>query len=459
MNWNRLLNRERFFKSSITPRDKARSEFDADFDRITFSAGFRRLSRKTQVHPFSDNDHVHTRLTHSLEVARVGRTLGKTLGLALRKKRVAGINANTPEDMASIMAAACLGHDLGNPPFGHAGEDAILDWFKTAGRQHLAGLSAEHQQDLAMFEGNAQGLRMLTQTENHLFKGGLRLTYATLGAFIKYPWSSRTVPPSGGKFGAFLSEERILNTVAKKLGLVRVDEHRWCRHPLAFLSEAADDICYATVDIEDAVELGIIRFTEAKKILLRGLEPKIRRSVENELVGNRWFRINFARIRGPVFASLISGAIVAFMGNYDTIMNGSYQGDLFSLLPKNDRRRRLIEEGKAKGKKTIYPSRRKVELELGCYAIFNCVLEACCRAANERAAELNGEMGENPISAKSSLVLKLLGNHAPRLGNEPEPGERWTRYSCLRRMIDFASGQTDNYAYKLGAKIRGNIGP
>jgi dGTPase len=456
MNWNALLCRDRLGGKSITPDEDVRTVFEADFDRVVFSGGFRRLSRKTQVHPFAD-DHVHTRLTHSLEVARVGRSLGKALGREIiRQKRAPDeVTQETPFDMASIVAAACLAHDIGNPPFGHAGEDAMIHWFRSAGSKLTGGLNGIYRRDLEIFDGNAQGFRMLTQTENHLFSGGLRLTYAALGTFLKYPWSSAALVGDQKKFGAFLTEDHILKTVAETLGLVPRGPSKWCRHPLAFLVEAADDICYATLDLEDAVEMGILRFSEAKEILLLALSPDVRAVVERELESDSHYRVNFTRMRGPVFTALIAGAVESFMANYAAVMDGTFDGELLAALDPKDRRQSVVKNGKKKAGAAVYPTRRKVELELGCYAIFDCLLEAHLRAGIECVEAMDDET--QSVGPKSALVLKLLGTHAPNRNNPPPPDPKWTHYACMRRMVDYVSGMTDNYANTLAGKLRGNF--
>ena len=211
MEWDRLLLRERLGREGEASRPRpGRSEFESDIGRIIFSSAFRRLGRKTQVHPLAPNDHVHTRLTHSAEVAYVGRGLGKELGRRIKKDLPRG---TTPDDLGTVVQAACLAHDLGNPPFGHGGEEGMIHWFETKGPAIFRDLTKDHQRDLISFEGNAQGFRIVAQTENHLFQGGLQLTYATLGAFHKYPWTSCK---GEKKFGSFLSEEDVLNGVGEQ---------------------------------------------------------------------------------------------------------------------------------------------------------------------------------------------------------------------------------------------------
>jgi dGTPase len=284
MDWQKLLSSERLGHNRGTPPPtSSRSPFEADIDRITFSSAFRRLGRKTQVHPLAANDNVHTRLTHSLEVAQVGRTLGKKLGLELLSSNRLTPDVS-PNDLAAVVQAACLAHDIGNPPFGHAGEAAISHWFEAEGPKLFGRLSKQHKRDLVCFDGNAQGFRVLTQISNHLFTGGLQLTYATLGAFLKYPWDSRA--PSE-KFSVFLTEANILEAIAKELGLAKLRDHAWSRHPLAYLVEAADDICYGVLDLEDAVELRILSFRDVETELLDPFDSERKERIRNGYLRSR----------------------------------------------------------------------------------------------------------------------------------------------------------------------------
>jgi dGTPase len=254
MTWEKLLNANRLGDAKVQDNAPARSGFHRDYDRIAFSHPFRRLSDKTQVHPLSRNDHVHSRLTHSLEVSIVGRSLGMAAGEKIRLPE-----GRTPTDLGQILQAACLMHDLGNPPFGHAGEDAIQMWFSDKrNSHHFNGLTPEQLLDFQTFEGNAQAFRLVANVEHNPGEGGMRLTYATLAALMKYPWTSQHAGPKK-KFCAFLSEEALLNKVAEQTGLILQDNGRYCRHPLAFLAEAADDICYRIIDLEDAAEIGLLK--------------------------------------------------------------------------------------------------------------------------------------------------------------------------------------------------------
>ena len=450
MNWDQLISTERLGTNErkVSINDK-RTAFESDVDRIIFSSSFRRLSNKTQVHPFSRNDHVHTRLTHSLEVGQVGKSLGKSLGIRIKSKLPPHITEN---DLGTIVQAACLAHDIGNPPFGHAGEEAISHWFKSGGiREKLESINPDHANDIMMFEGNAQGFRIITQLENHLFTGGLRLTYTTLAAFLKYPWISSSADESK-KFGVYLTEQKVLDKIGRMLGLVSKGSSKWSRHPLAFLSEAADDICYATIDLEDAVELGILPYEKAESLLLQILDGSERSSLRRKLLDKNSFRVNFARLRGLVFDHLISDSIDSFMQNEDRIMNGDFTGNLILSLPDDNPSKQLISEAKSIGLKNIYTEAFKSEIELGCFSTFESLLEAFCVAAIEQSNHLHNDAF---ISWKSKLVLRHLGNHAPRKDNAP--GTEWNYYLSLRRVLDYISGMTDNYASNLASQMRGII--
>jgi len=451
MEWGKLISTKRLGidNRKVSDYDK-RTTFESDKDRILFSSSFRRLSKKTQVHPFSKNDHVHTRLTHSLEVAQVGKSLGKTLATHIKDKLPYKISEN---DIGSIVQAACLAHDIGNPPFGHAGEEAISHWFKSGGiGDQLNHIKEDRVNDLKLFEGNAQGFRILTQLENHLFKGGLRLTFTTLATFLKYPWLSSAVQ-GNDKFGVFLSEQKIVEEIANTLGLIKKGNNKWCRHPLAFLSEAADDICYATIDLEDAVELKIIPYKQAEKLLLSIFDKEVCKELRNSLENVNSYRVNFSRLRGPVFDKLIKEAIESFLQNEYKIMNGELEENLFSVLPDDNPCRKLIAEAKKIGHENIYTETFKSEIELGCFSTLECLLEAFCKAAVERYNHIQNEK-ESVVSWKSNLVLRHLGNHAPTKKNHP-PDQLWDKYLCIRRVIDYVSGMTDDYASRFSSQIRG----
>lgn len=448
MEWDRLLSRERLGKNGKDlPERPGRSEFDSDIGRVTFSGAFRRLGRKTQVHPMAPNDHVHSRLTHSMEVAYVGRALGKELG-----RQIAGDlpDGYGPDDLGAIVHAACLAHDLGNPPFGHGGEEGMIHWFEINGPHIFKSLSGDHKRDLISVEGNAQGFRIISQTENHLFDGGLQLTYATLGAFHKYPWTSRK---GEKKFGAFISEEGLLERVAEKVGLVSTGKSAWCRHPLAHLVEAADDICYSIIDLEDAVELKILPFEQVAEFFLSAFEGAEKTKIRAEFVPGNNHRVNLARLRSHIFDKAISRTIETYIDAYPVIMEGGYDGNILDLLDATDPTFKMIYGAKMLGRKEVYTDIKKVEMEIGCYAIFDILLTDLCSAALNQADILSDAGNEATLTWKSRQVLQLLGDHAPTAQNAPPGG--WSSYQCLRRVIDYVMGMTDNYATYISRQMRG----
>lgn len=450
MEWEKLLSNKHIGDPhpciKISP---GRSEFQIDIDRIIFSSAFRRMSKKTQVHPLAPNDHIHNRLTHSLEVARVGAALGQALGHSPKINLPKNI---LPSDIGNIVQAACLAHDIGNPPFGHAGESSIRNWFSSYGEKMLAhsALEQSFRDDLFNFDGNAQGFRIITQTENHVFAGGQRLTAATLGAYLKYPWTTRE---NKIKFGSFISEHEILKNVAEETGLIPKNEHGWCRHPLAFLAEAADDICYGIIDLEDAVELRIISFDEVFDVLTSSLEIEEKNSIKSTFSTPDAHRVNLSRLRGAVFDKLVTGAVEAFESAYDDIMRGQFSGDLFSALGDDDPRKHIVRAAKELANRKIYGDMKKVEVELGSSSTYACLLDTFCRAALRGSAYLS-DPNKTSVDWKSKLVLRLLGDHSP-LVCKRDDGIKWDDYECIRRVIDFVSGMTDNYAIYVAQQING----
>ncbi|MEM7110582.1 MAG: dGTP triphosphohydrolase, partial [Bacteroidota bacterium] len=265
MNWSKLLSEQRGQKKGDEKDKGTRSAFEQDYDRVIFSYPFRRLQDKTQVHPLPEDDFVHTRLTHSLEVSSVGRSLGKKVGKVILERWPELAKRYDFHEFGGIVAAASLAHDIGNPPFGHSGEDAISEFFKSGSGAIYKNLVNELEwADLTHFEGNAQGFRILNKDQYQ----GLRLTYATLAAFSKYPRQSiiKCKDPkrrSQKKYGFFQSERDVFKSIASTLGLPELEEYSWSRHPLAFLVEAADDICYNLIDLEDGCRLGLVNYSDA----------------------------------------------------------------------------------------------------------------------------------------------------------------------------------------------------
>lgn len=439
MHWERLLDPHRLNDKPRGSRDEiGRSPFHKDHDRIVFAGSFRRLGRKTQVHPLTDNDHIHTRLTHSLEVGCVGRSLGMIVGEGLRERLPAWI---TPADLGVIVQAACLGHDIGNPPFGHAGEYAIRDWFKRAGNDGsglLDGLSDTERADLLTYEGNAQGFRIVTQIEYNQFRGGMRLTAATLGTLLKYPW---TVEHGGkaGKFGCYQSEKHLLTAVTERLGLHSRGEWAWCRHPLAYLVEAADDICYALLDLEDGLEMGILRYEEVADVLIQiaGGEPAEYGTMQRDGVSQRR---RIAALRGAAMERAVNDVGAVFVQHEHELLGGALQEDLLDLCHPD-----LgwgVKAAKQLARERIFQNERKAKLEIGAYTTLGILLEAFIGAAHE--LHYHGSS-----TFKHQRVLALIGENTPR--------PSWTLYDSYRRMLDFIGGMTDHYAVDLAQEMGGRL--
>ncbi|MCP1314780.1 MULTISPECIES: deoxyguanosinetriphosphate triphosphohydrolase [unclassified Halomonas] len=437
MRWEQLLSPRRLHdKRSSSNREIGRTPFHKDHDRIVFSGSFRRLGRKTQVHPLTENDHIHTRLTHSLEVGCVGRSLGMIVGELLSDHLPEWI---TPADLGVIVQTACLGHDIGNPPFGHAGEYAIRDWFRRAeGSGLLDGMTDAEREDLLTFEGNAQGFRVITQIEYNQFNGGMRLSAATLGTLLKYPW---TVRYGGrmGKFGCYQSEQPLLEEVAEAVGLLPQGEQRWCRHPLAWLVEAADDICYALLDLEDGLEMGILRYEEVVEIL-RQIAGEFPPEYQAMLERNVSQRRRIALLRGAAMERAVNEVGSVFVQNEQALLSGTLSDDLLELCHPD-----LgwgVQAAKQLARERIFQNERKAKLEIGAYTTLGILLEAFIGAAHELH-----HTGQS--SFKHQRVLALIGE------NTPLPS--WTLYDSYRRMLDFIGGMTDHYAVDLAQEMGGRL--
>jgi dGTPase len=439
MRWDLLLDDTRLGeerRGSGIP-DSGRSEFQKDHDRLIFSEPFRKLGRKTQVHPLPQNDRVHNRLTHSLEVSCVGRSLGELTGKRLNSQGLLppGVVA---ADVAAIVQAACLAHDIGNPPFGHAGEFAIRDWYAKQKPGFFEGMQPPCIQDLNTFEGNAQGFRLLTSLVDTV---GLRLTYATLGSFIKYPWSAMQAPRyKPGKFSYFASEQESFQTIARSMGLIEVETGVYCRHPLAYLVEAADDICYAIIDIEDGIEMGLLHTVEVEALLLSVLPRETRVQYDLHRIG-RTERQRVRWLRGKAVDVLIEDCVASFFVNDEAILAGQFRSTLVESGSPG------IADGvaaaKALAREKIFTHTRKMEIEIGAYAAVDTLLDSCSDAARELMVS-----GAGPsLSYRASRILGLMGELAPMESTGIE--------ESYRRINDFLSSLTDNRATELAQVIRG----
>ena len=438
MDWETLLCRERLGKPVASDDELGRTPFHKDHDRVIFSGAFRRLGKKTQVHPVSSNDHIHTRLTHSLEVGCVGRSLGMRVGEMLRSEMPDWCQ---PADLGVIVQAACLAHDIGNPPYGHSGEDAIRHWFRQAEqRGMLDQLSDAEKQDFLHFEGNAQGFRVLSQIEYHQAEGGMRLTYATLGAYLKYPWTAQHANDLGykkHKFGCYQAEFPLLQQIAGKLGLPALGPHRWARHPLVYLVEAADDICYGLIDLEDGLEMDLLAYAEVERVLLDLVGDDLPETYR-QLGPHDSQRRRLAILRGKAIEHLVNAAAQAFIDQQPALLAGELQGDLVEHMPPAARN--CVLTAKDMARKRIFQDKRKTLHEIGAYSTLETLLEAFCSAVNELHA------GQN-LSFKHQRILDLIGHTIPQAD--------WPPYRSYLRVLDFIAGMTDLYAADMAAQIRG----
>ena len=445
MNWEQLLSLKRFgdtHKRLRKEQDETRLGFEVDYDRIIFSSEFRGLQDKTQVVPLSKTDFVHTRLTHSLEVSVVGRSLGRRVGKLLLEKHphLQNIHGYKMNDFGAIVAAAALAHDIGNPPFGHSGEKAIGSYFENGeGAQFKNVLTDKEYQDLCDFEGNANGFKILTESRAGR-SGGLRLSYATLGAFIKYPKESLPKKPTNHivdkKFGFFQSDKAMFKEVASELGLVkRSKEHlNYNRHPLAYLVEAADDICYTIIDFEDGINLGLIEEDYALEYLIKLVKGKIITENYNALLTTE-DRVSY--LRALAINTLIDEAVSIFMKNEDAILAGHFETSLLDVSQYKAQIEDIIELSV----KNVYRSKEVINKEIAGYEILHQLLNSYGRLASNYF--------EDKLSNYDKLLLKLLPSTV-KLGEE-------SLYDNLLNICLFVSKLSDTNAMLLHQKLKGNI--
>lgn len=445
MNWHQLLNNQRLGQRPAK-EEVGRTAFLRDHDKIIFSGAFRRLARKTQVHPLATNDHVHNRLTHSLEVSCVGRSLAIRVGEQLAREGFLPSDSSIT-DLGDIVQSACLGHDIGNPPFGHTGENAIRAWFHNRGQKYLQHLTPAQRTDLTVFEGNAQGFRVLTNSEYHVYEDGMRLTYATLGAFLKYPWLSayslKKSCPRPEKYSAFVNEAAVLDEVCKANGMHVVEPGRYARHPLAYLVEAADDFCYAIIDLEDGLEMGLLDWGAVKEVLDPVLidTDETQRIIQADLSVGR----KAALLRGKIIGRFVSAGVEAFLQHHDTLLAGQLKGDLISHCSADVKQ--VVEGAKVMAKTQVFEDPRKIELEIGAFEVIGTLLDGLVEAAVLFALEEQGHF-------KHQRIIDLIGRKSfpPYLFNLPKE-ERF--YLAIMRAIDFLAGMTDDYATYLAKQFSG----
>ena len=441
MNWQQLISNKRFGLEEIhEARKDDRSEFQRDFDRLIFSAPFRRLQNKTQVFPLPGSVFVHNRLTHSLEVSCVGRSLGDSIANRLIAKHPELASTHVSE-IGAIVSAACLAHDLGNPPFGHSGEKAISTFFSEGkGLALKSQLSPMEWDDFTHFEGNANAFRLLTHQFQGRRKGGFVMTYSTLASIVKYPYPS-TLAGNKSKFGFFLSEEEDFRKIALELGIKRLSKEnepaKYARHPLVFLVEAADDICYQMMDIEDAYKLKLLTPKEAKELYQLYFDDKKKERV------NEVFNIvedeneQIAYLRATVIGILIKECTKVFMENEEAILDGSFEGALIKHIspPLSEAYNQCTKVAVEK----IYRSRDVLDIELAGFHVISTLLELMIDAV------------QSPEKAYSELLINRVSSqydiHSPTL------------YGKIQAVLDYISGMTDVYALDLYRKIKGNSLP
>ncbi|MBN1985872.1 MAG: deoxyguanosinetriphosphate triphosphohydrolase [Prolixibacteraceae bacterium] len=437
MDWNKLLSTKRLgmedWESSQKQED--RSQFQRDYDRIIFSSPFRRMQNKTQVFPLPEHIFVHNRLTHSLEVASVGRSLGNLLSENLKSEY---LENPLIAELGTIVSTACLAHDLGNPPFGHSGEAAISNFFTNdAGAQFETRLSTGEWKDLTHFDGNANAFRILTHQFNGKRPGGFALTYSTLASIVKYPFES--VWATKQKFGFFQSEKEDYFKIANELGMNTLPgkNSQFQRHPLVYLVEAADDICYQIMDLEDAFKLGILSYDTTKNLYLDFYDPyedkKTLRSIENTLqkVTDKNEQISY--LRAGVIGKLIHECMNVFVQHQEQIMAGELKGSLIGSVQK--KQAEAMEVVKKISFSEIYNHRSVVEIEIAGYKIIGTLLEEFISAVIQ------------PENLYRKKILSLLP--------EQYKTESGQLYHKIQSVVDFISGMTDIFALDLYRKIKG----
>lgn len=442
MKWERLLSLQKMGvleKRFRTKEDPTRLNFEKDYDRIIFSSAFRSLQDKTQVIPLSQKSFVHTRLTHSLEVSVVGRSLGRLVGQYVLQ--------NHPEleselsysfnDFGAIVAAASLAHDIGNPPFGHSGERAIGDYFlRGSGKRFQNQLSEKEYADLIDFEGNANGFKILTESRDGA-EGGLRLTYATLGAFMKYPKESLPKKPTNHiadkKFGVFQNDLSFFNELVEDLGLIKRDSGGYSRHPLAYLVEAADDICYTIIDFEDGINLGLIPEDLALEYLLNLVRENLRNEIYSKLTTQQ---MRLAYLRSIAINTLIEETAQIFRDNEEAILKGEFSKAILDHSKYEAQIKDIIKVSIER----IYRSTEVREKEIAGYTILNTLLDAFSTAmenfnnGRERSYDL--------------LLLRAM---------DFDMNRNRDTYGYLLEVCSYISQLTDGNALQIFKKIRGTL--
>ena len=439
MNWERLINDKRFGLEDYHDPKKnlTRTDFRRDYDRLVFSSPFRRLQNKTQVFPLPGSIFVHNRLTHSMEVSCVGKSMADNIAVALKRRYTAqGAPAEHFDHLGDIVAAACLAHDLGNPPFGHSGEKAIGTYFSEGEGLKLKPMFTREQwADLINFEGNANAFRLLTHQFNGRRRGGFAMTYSMLASIVKYPFES--VISSKGKFGFFTTEKDDFRRVADELGMLRLSADgeplRYARHPLVYIVEAADDICYEVMDLEDAHKLKILSTDEVTSLLLGFFDKDRREHMFDVMKSVDDPNEKIAYLRSCVVGALVEQCAQTFIDNEDAILEGRFEGSLLSHIRplEGDAYKACCKVSYEK----IYRAGEVVDIELAGNRIITFLLERLVSAVLE------------PELHYSHLLLAKF----PQQYDTQSP----TQFGKIQAVLDHVSAMTDVYALDLYRKLNG----
>ena len=440
MEWTRLISNKRLGQEQRhIERHDDRTEFKRDYDRLIFSAPFRRLQNKTQVFPLPGSVFVHNRLTHSLEVASVGMSLGNDVAQRLVNTTHPELKGTLVEQIGQIVSTACLAHDLGNPPFGHSGEKAIQTFFTEGpGRSLRKEISEPFWDDITHFEGNANAFRLLTHQFKGRRPGGFVMTYSTIASIVKYPFASSAASKKG-KFGFFQSEQEIYQRIADEMGIICLSKPgkplRYARHPLVYLVEAADDICYEIMDLEDAHKLKIISYEDASRILLSFFDEETRRSIQQRILEEGVTDPNekVVYLRACVIGLLENECVRVFVDHEDEILSGTFEGSLIdhiSTLPHEAYR-----QCSQMSVERIYRSKPVLDVELSGYQIIQTLMEQFVEAA---------------VHPERFYSRQLIGRVSSQYHiSAPDLETR------LMAVIDYISGMTDVYALDEYQKISG----
>ena len=439
MEWKQLISNKRFGQEhKHAERHDDRSEFKRDYDRLIFSSAFRRLQNKTQVFPLPGSIFVHNRLTHSLEVASVGMSIGNDISRRVIQKQP-DLKDTLVEEIGTIVSAACLAHDLGNPPFGHSGEKAIQTFFSEGpGLKIKPMVSSEFWDDITHFEGNANAFRILTHRFKGRRQGGFVMTYSMLASIVKYPFAS-SLAGNHGKFGFFASEAESYRKIADELGIscksAPGEPLKYARHPLVYMVEAADDICYEIMDIEDSHKLKILSYAETEHLLLSFFDEDIQQKIRQRIIDEELTDENekVVYMRASVIGKLENECVAAFLAHEEEILAGTFEGSLIDHI--SERQKKAYKECEKISFSKIYQSKPVLDIELSGYQIMATLMEVFIEAA------------VNPSRFYSKQLLRRVSSQYDIENENLE--ER------IMAVLDYISGMTDIYALDIYQKIKG----